>query len=123
MLGKGAGQLNGIIQVCLYTDVVCTAIQICLQSGQNIFTLTFQKDLHYMLLLRCLFFMKRDYITTKAVIDLVGLLQAIDDILTDAGVIEDDCCRIVAGHDGSRVRHDKENPRVEIEITDLEGEL
>ena len=72
---------------------------------------------------RCLFYMKKDYITTKAVIDLVGLLQAIDDILTDAGVIEDDCCRIVAGHDGSRVRHDKENPRVEIEITDLDGEL
>lgn len=71
---------------------------------------------------RCLFYMKRDYITTKAVIDLVGLLQAIDDILTDAGVIEDDCCRIVAGHDGSRVLHDKENPRVEIEITSLEGE-
>lgn len=70
---------------------------------------------------RCLFFMKRDYITTKGKIDLVGLLQAIDDILTDAGVIADDCCRIVAGHDGSRVLHDKENPRVEIEITSLEG--
>ena len=70
---------------------------------------------------RCLFYMKKDYITTKAVIDLTGLLQAIDDILTDAGVIEDDCCRIVAGHDGSRVLHDKDNPRVEIEITSLEG--
>jgi Holliday junction resolvase RusA-like endonuclease len=71
---------------------------------------------------RCLFFMKRDYITTKGKIDLTGLLQAIDDILVDAGVIEDDCCRIVAGHDGSRVLHDKENPRVEIEITSLEEE-
>ena len=70
---------------------------------------------------RCLFYMQRDYITTKGKIDLVGLLQAIDDILTDAGVIEDDCCRIVAGHDGSRVLHDKENPRVEIEITSMEG--
>ena len=69
---------------------------------------------------RCLFFMQKDYITTKGRIDLVGLLQAIDDILTDAGVIDDDCCRIVAGHDGSRVLHDRENPRVEITITELE---
>lgn len=68
---------------------------------------------------RCLFYMKKDYITTNGVIDLTGLLQAINDILVDAGVIEDDCCRIVAGHDGSRVLHDKENPRVEIEITSM----
>lgn len=35
------------------------------------------------------------------------------------GVIKDDNSRIVAGHDGSRVLYDKENPRVEITITPI----
>ena len=52
--------------------------------------------------------------------DLVGLEQATDDILVHYGVIEDDNSRIVAGHDGSRVRYDKDNPRVEITIGAME---
>ena len=79
----------------------------------------YRQRINYRVNIKYLFYMKKNYLTTKGVIDLVGLEQALDDILTDAGVIEDDCCRIVAGHDGSRVRHDKENPRVEIEITEL----
>ena len=82
----------------------------------------YRQRINYRVNIKYLFYMKKNYLTTKGVIDLVGLEQALNDILTDAGVIEDDCCRIVAGHDGSRVRHDKENPRVEIEITSLEGE-
>ena len=39
------------------------------------------------------------------------------DILVDAGILEDDNSNIVAGHDGSRVLYDKENPRTEILIT------
>ena len=81
----------------------------------------YRLGIDYRVNIKYLFYMKRDYITTKGIIDLVGLEQAMNDILTDAGVIKDDCCRIVAGHDGSRVLHDKENPRVEIEITSLEG--
>ena len=80
----------------------------------------YRQRINYRVNIKYLFYMKKNYLTTKGVIDLVGLEQAMNDILTDAGVIEDDCCRIVAGHDGSRVRHDKDNPRVEITITELE---
>jgi hypothetical protein len=38
------------------------------------------------------------------------------------GIIEDDNSQIVAGHDGSRVRYDKNNPRTEIEITEMEAD-
>ena len=64
--------------------------------------------------IKCLF-----YMNTRRVVDLVGLLQAVDDVLVHYGVIEDDNSRIVSGHDGSRVLYDKENPRTEIEITDM----
>ena len=60
------------------------------------------------------------YMPTRGMVDLVGLLQATDDILVHYGVILDDNCRIVAGHDGSRVRYDKNNPRVEITIGAME---
>jgi Holliday junction resolvase RusA-like endonuclease len=47
--------------------------------------------------------------------DLVGLLQATSDILTEAGIIEDDMW--VANYDGSEiVGIDKANSRVEIEF-------
>ncbi len=62
--------------------------------------------------LKCLF-----YMPTRRIVDLVGLLQAADDVLTAYGVILDDNSRIVVSHDGSRVLYDKENPRTEIEIT------
>ena len=51
-------------------------------------------------------------------VDLVNLLEATCDILVDANVIADDNSGIVAGHDGSRVKYDKDNPRVEITITE-----
>ena len=52
----------------------------------------------------------------KAFFHLVNLLQAVDDILVDAGILADDNYCIVAGHDGSRVYYDKQNPRTEIGI-------
>ena len=58
------------------------------------------------------------YMGTHRKVDLTNLLEATDDILIDANVIEDDNCSILASHDGSRVLYDKENPRVEITITD-----
>ena len=61
------------------------------------------------------------YMPTRRRVDLVNLLEATDDILVAAGVLEDDNCRIVAAHDGSRVDHDKYNPRVEITITSYHG--
>lgn len=59
------------------------------------------------------------YMPTRRRVDLVNLLEAIDDILVRAGVLADDNCKIVAGHDGSRVMYDKDNPRTEIEIESM----
>ena len=56
----------------------------------------------------------------KRRVDLTNLLEATDDILVRAGIIEDDNFNIIAGHDGSRVLYDKQNPRTEIEITRME---
>ena len=50
-------------------------------------------------------------------VDLTNLLEAIDDILVKYKIIKDDTFTILAGHDGSRVLIDKNNPRTEIEIT------
>ena len=65
--------------------------------------------------IRCLFYMK-----THRRVDLTNLLEAIDDIMVKADVIKDDNYEIVAGHDGSRVYYDKENPRTEIYIEEIE---
>lgn len=59
------------------------------------------------------------YMPTRRLVDKLNLQEAIDDIMVKAGVIKDDNSRIVAGHDGSRVKYDKENPRTEITITEL----
>lgn len=61
------------------------------------------------------------YMPTRRRVDLVNLLEATMDILVAAGVLADDNCRIVAAHDGSRVDHDKANPRVEITINSYHG--
>lgn len=59
------------------------------------------------------------YMATRRKVDLCNLLEASCDILVKAGVIVDDNSTVVASHDGSRVRYDKANPRVEIEITEV----
>lgn len=56
------------------------------------------------------------YMKTKRRVDLVNLLESLDDVLVKAGAITDDNANIIKSHDGSRVRHDKDNPRIEIEI-------
>lgn len=58
------------------------------------------------------------YMQTRRNVDLVGLLQSIDDILTVGGILLDDNRDIIASHDGSRVFYDKNNPRIEITITE-----
>lgn len=64
--------------------------------------------------IRCLFY--RD---SRRRVDLTNLLEAIDDILVKYKIIADDNFEIIRGHDGSRVFVDKDNPRVEIEISTL----
>ena len=63
---------------------------------------------------RCLF-----YRQDNRVCDLTNLEEAIDDVMVKAGVIKDDNYKIIAGHDGSRVLYDKENPRTEVMITKM----
>lgn len=58
------------------------------------------------------------YMPTKGKVDLTNLEEATDDILIHYGVIKDDNSTILVSHDGSRVYYDKDNPRVEIEITE-----
>lgn len=60
------------------------------------------------------------YMPNHRRVDLVNLLEATCDILVKAGVLDDDRATIVAAHDGSRVLLDRQNPRVEIEITRME---
>jgi Holliday junction resolvase RusA-like endonuclease len=65
---------------------------------------------------RCIYYMK-----TARRVDLANLIEATTDILVKARVLEDDNSKIVAAHDGSRVDYDKQNPRVEIWIKEMEG--
>lgn len=59
------------------------------------------------------------YMPTRRACDLTNMLEALDDVLVDAGVIADDNYNVVAGHDGSRVLYDKAHPRTEVTITKL----
>ena len=60
------------------------------------------------------------YVNRNARVDKTNLESAIMDALVKATVIKDDSAikpEIVVSTDGSRVYYDKENPRIEIEIT------
>ena len=72
------------------------------------------RDIHRPVNLKCVY-----YMPTRRRVDLVNLIEATCDILVAAGILQDDNAQIVAGHDGSRVRYDKDNPRVEIEIEEM----
>lgn len=67
--------------------------------------------------LKCVYYMK-----TRRRVDLFNLLNATADILVHYGVLKDDDCNIVVSPDGSRVKYDKENPRVEVEIKEMNHE-
>lgn len=60
------------------------------------------------------------YMHTRRKVDLVNLLEATCDILVDAKVLDDDNSQIVVSHDGSHVGYSKDNPRVEITITEAD---
>lgn len=60
---------------------------------------------------KCIFFRK-----DNQRVDLTNLLEAVDDILVKYKVLKDDNFHIIVGHDGSRVKIDKEHPRTEIYI-------
>ena len=60
------------------------------------------------------------YMPTRRKVDLVNLHSSLHDILTKHQVIADDNCKIIVSTDGSRVYYDKENPRTEVEITEVD---
>ena len=62
----------------------------------------------------CLFFMP-----TRRRVDLTNLLEAIDDVMVEVGLLVDDHSGIIVGHDGSRVDYDKDNPRTYVAIDEL----
>lgn len=75
------------------------------------------EPISYAVNVRCIF-----YMPDKRRCDLTNLEEAIDDILVKHGVLADDNYNIIAGHDGSRVRIDRENPRTEIYIEDIQDQ-
>jgi Holliday junction resolvase RusA-like endonuclease len=62
------------------------------------------------------------YMPSKRRVDLVNLIEALQDVLVKANVLEDDNSEIVVSTDGSRVKHDKLRPRTEIIITRVQNE-
>lgn len=59
------------------------------------------------------------YVSKHLKYDLTNLLEAVDDAMVTSGLLIDDNRDIIAAHDGSRVYFDKQNPRIEIELTEL----
>ncbi len=49
--------------------------------------------------------------------DLIGYMQALADVLEDAGVVEND--RLIVDWDGTRMTKDKDFPRVELEVKEV----
>lgn len=73
-----------------------------------------EQPIDYPVILLCNFF-----IQTKRVVDLSALYEGIQDTLVKMDILLDDNYKIIAGHDGSRVFHDKDNPRTEVQIIPL----
>lgn len=61
--------------------------------------------------IKCLFYMKN-----RQKCDLTNMLEAIDDVMVKVGFLVDDNYTVVAGHDGSRIMHDKVKPRTEVYV-------
>ena len=59
------------------------------------------------------------YMPTRRKVDLPNLHNALHDVLVAYRVVADDNSNIIASTDGSRVFYDKENPRTEVEITEV----
>ena len=57
----------------------------------------------------------RFYVDTRRKIDACNLYNGLADLLQHVGVVEDDC--VFLSWDGSRLAHDPDLPRVDVEIT------
>lgn len=76
------------------------------------------KPIDFPVNVKCIF-----YRQSKRTIDLPNLQNAICDILVKYRILADDCRDIVFTMDGSKVLYDKNNPRTEITITQIEEEV
>ncbi|HUT87684.1 MAG TPA: hypothetical protein VMX15_06340 [Candidatus Heimdallarchaeota archaeon] len=65
-----------------------------------------------------IFYCDRKSRTGKPISDAVGHYQGLADLLERRGIVADDCW--IVSWDGSRVRYDKDNPRVEVELVPVE---
>lgn len=63
----------------------------------------------------------RFYMPTRRRVDLANLISAMDDVLVHWKILADDNRDVIAGHDGCRVYHDKDDPRIEVIITPMDG--
>lgn len=61
------------------------------------------------------------YMPTRRKCDLPNMLESIDDVMVKYGLLEDDNFTIIQSHDGSRILYDKERPRTEVHITNVEN--
>lgn len=61
------------------------------------------------------------YMPTRRRVDLCNLHEALCDVLVHYKIVEDDNAKIIFSMDGSRVLYDKDNPRTEVEITEVEA--
>jgi len=57
------------------------------------------------------------YVASKRKVDRTNLEEALHDLLTHAGVIEDDNVEVIVSGDGTRVYYDPVNPRTEVTFT------
>lgn len=105
------GRFSSILPSEAYMDYASEcAVQLLAQRAVN-------AGISYPVNVACVY-----YMPTRRKVDLVNLLEATCDILKDNYVVMDDNSDIIAGHDGSRVEYDKQNPRVKITITKIETE-
>ncbi len=74
------------------------------------------KNINYPINLKVYFYIEKNYKS-----DIVGYLQAIQDILVHYKVIEDDNRHIIQSIDGTRVFVDRKNPRIEIWFEKIEN--
>lgn len=80
-----------------------------------------EEPISYPVNIKCTYWVtkNKDGSIPKTKLDLVNLLAATDDVLVKYKIIEDDNCKIVAGHDGSRVIYTSGEEYTEIEITEV----
>ena len=65
------------------------------------------------------------YMQTRRKVDITNLHSALCDVLVHCGVLQDDSSLnpcIVRSMDGSRVKYDKDNPRTEVIILEVQNE-